>query len=499
MSRAFSFVVSALFVGVAGAATVSGVKIQQLWPWSTDVKLTFSLSDVTGPTDVKIKCFDGNTEISTAKLHNSIKGDDLYGITSDGERTVMINPVKAFGVSSGSFADFNVELTAVDSPDNTDEVIYKIFDLNEKTCTNVTRADILNRRYGDYETDFGCIGAGFSTTLPDVLIWTAVTNGTEYKTDKLVMRKIPAVDVEWTIGSPVGERGRDYNDEGGRETQHKVKLTEDYFIGVFEMTQYQALKVWATINGTDTSEHHFSTFPDSDLRPYTGMTFNSIRGFTSWAAHSADKDAYPKINWPTNSPMHTVFYNRFAGKLRSMFRNYAGTDFDLPTSAQWEFACRAGTSTGLNSGKEVTTVVTDARCPNVDEIAWNAYSDYSDVDGGTNQTRAVGLKKPNAFGLYDMHGNAEEQCLDVHSADISVFYDGEADRSHTSPLVDPVGPTWTTDGNPQRTLRGGSYTRSNRYIRSGYRDGGGHTTQSQHKANVGFRMVIPAADTGWAK
>jgi len=494
MKRVF-LMLSAAAACAMDAATISDVRIMQLWPWSTDIKITYRISDVAASTDVHLKCYDGDTELESDNLHNALKGE-LYGIDSDGMKTVMLDPVKAFG-SSGSFANFNVELTPVATPANGSEVIYKIFDLNAKTVESVTRNDLMNGKYGDYETDFARIGNGFNTTLSDVLIWTAVTNGTEYKTDKLVMRKIPAADVEWTIGSPVGEPGRNYNDEKGRETQHRVKLTEDYFIGVFEMTQSQAIKVWATIKGSDTSEHHFADLPDSDLRPYTGMTFNSIRGMTSWGA--GDANGYPKINWPTNFPMHTVFYNRFAGKIRSMFRNYAGTDFDLPTSAQWEFACRAGTSTGLNSGKEVTTVATDARCPNVDEIAWNAYSDYSDVDGGTNQTRAVGLKKPNAFGLYDMHGNAEEQCLDVHSADISVFYDGEADSGHTSLLVDPVGPTWTTDGNPQRTLRGGSYTRSNRYIRSGYRDGGGHTTQSQHKANVGFRMVMPAADTGWAK
>jgi formylglycine-generating enzyme required for sulfatase activity len=98
-----------------------------------------------------------------------------------------------------------------------------------------------------------------------------------------------------------------------------------------------------------------------------------------------------------------------------------------------------------------------------------------------------------------MHGNAEEQCLDVYSADISVFYDGEADSGHASPLMDPVGPTWTTNGNPQRTLRGGSYDRNNRYVRSAFRDGGTISAQSQHRPDVGFRMVIPAAETGWAK
>jgi formylglycine-generating enzyme required for sulfatase activity len=490
MNRTFSFVVSALFAATVGAATVSDVKIKQLWPWSTDVKLTFTLSDVTGPTDITIRCFDGDTEITAPNLHNSVKGDDLYGITADGVRTVTIDPVKAFGSSAGSFADFNVELTAAASSGNPSEVIYKIFDLNEKTCTDVTRADILNRKYGDYETDFARIGEGFNTTLSNVLIWTAVTNGTEYKTDKLVMRKIPAKDVLWTIGSPEGETGRDYDAEDGRETQHTVKLTEDYFIAVFEMTQYQAEKVFPAINTLKDSRCYFDGLPDSDVRPYTGLSFNNIRGQTGWGISKAD--SYPKVNWPTNSPMHAVFSGRLAGSMRSML----SVDFDLPTEAQWEFACRAGTTTALNSGKNVSTVANGGRCANVDELGWTLHSDYSDADGGTNQTREVGLKKPNAFGLYDMHGNAEEFCLDRFGYDISVFYDGTADAEHSDPLVDPVGRA-PVDGNPARTTRGGSWRENNRYIRSGYRCG--YWQQTHSWSYLGFRMVCPASADGWAK
>jgi formylglycine-generating enzyme required for sulfatase activity len=111
----------------------------------------------------------------------------------------------------------------------------------------------------------------------------------------------------------------------------------------------------------------------------------------------------------------------------------------------------------------------------------------------------VGLKKPNAFGLYDMHGNAEELCLDVHTSNIAKYYDGSENREHQDPLVDPVGPVYSEGNNPQRTYRGGSYARSNRYIRSAFRDGGGHSTQSQHRPDIGFRLVMPAADSGWAK
>ena len=478
---AFAVVMSA---ACADAATISNVKIKQLWPWSTDIRITYCISDVGGPTDVRLECYDGGVPINCANLHNAVIGD-ICGIDSDGEKTITLDPVKAFGTAAGSYADFNVELTPTDSPANGDEVIYKIFDLDANTCENVTRNDLKNGRYGDYEKDYSRIGNGFNTTLSDVLIWTAVTNGTEYKTDKLVMRKIPAAGTVWNMGSGENELGSNYMDSPDRENRHAVRLTEDYFMSVFEVTQAQFAKFYGIKGG-------FTNESDSAIRPVESCDYaQTLRGMNNWLADDGSASAKEWVYWPTNAYRHCVRYNRVLGIMRKRM----GVKFDLPTEAQWEFACRAGSTNALYSGKEMITV-DNALCDrNVDEIAWTVRSDYSDAPGGTNQTRAVGLKKPNAFGLYDMAGNVSEWCLDWYYADVGTFYDksgdGMADIEHADPLVDPVGRSAPSGTDNLRSARGGNWTLPQRYTRSAYRMGIGYT---QIKSHIGFRIVCPAAD-----
>jgi formylglycine-generating enzyme required for sulfatase activity len=135
-------------------------------------------------------------------------------------------------------------------------------------------------------------------------------------------------------------------------------------------------------------------------------------------------------------------------------------EFRLPTEAQWEYACRAGTKTRYCSGDAAAGLA---------DYAW-----FDANSGGT--THPVGTRKPNAWGLHDMHGNVVEWCADLYGK----HYYAE------SPRDDPTGPTAVSG----RVFRGGSWYGSPRDCRSADRDGG-------HPAGggdtVGFRVVVAPA------
>jgi hypothetical protein len=147
----------------------------------------------------------------------------------------------------------------------------------------------------------------------------------EYKTTKLVLRRIPAGT--FTMGSPEGELGRD----SSCEAQHQVTLTKDFYVGVFEVTQKQ----WERVMGNWPS--YFYNESCRDTRPVEKVGYNDIRGSVAGSG------------WPANN---AVDGDSFLGRLREK----TGLAFDLPTEAQWEYACRAGTTTALNSGKNLTSV-----------------------------------------------------------------------------------------------------------------------------------------------
>ena len=120
-----------------------------------------------------------------------------------------------------------------------------------------------------------------------------------------------------------------------------------------------------------------------------------------------------------------------------MLRTKTGLLFDLPTEAQWEYACRAGTTTALNSGKNLTA---EGKCPNMAEVG-RYDGKQGDGRGGYSQHTKVGCYLPNAWGLYDMHGNVSEWCLDWLGD-----YPTEA-------VADPAGADW----GDYRVRRGGSW------------------------------------------
>ena len=237
----------------------------------------------------------------------------------------------------------------------------------------------------------------------------AITNNPIYKTTTLVMRKIMAKDVTWTMGSTSLETKR----IAAREATHQVTLTNNYYIGVFEVTQAQ----WAQIKGNYPS--HFNNGEYRATRPVEMVGMGTVRTSSDNAC-----------SWPAPPQADS-----FLGKLRSR----TGIDFDLPGEAQWEFAARAGNGdTKWGDGSGIMNTITDANLNILGRYKMNGgfingTSAPAQNCGPTNGTAIVGSYAPNERGLYDTAGNVYELCLDWFEDDITT-YGGRVNVNLESPL-----------------------------------------------------------------
>ena len=427
VTRHSSFVTAAFAAFAANAADISDVIVRQQWPWSTDVKVEYKVTGVTTPVDVSVTAFNGARQLDATNLASAMTGD-RFGISESGAYSFTIDPVKAFGTDRIALGDFRVRLSLSASATNINEVIYKVFDLSTGACTDLSRADFYNGKVesGDFVTNFADIGSGFTTSLDDVFIWTGVTNNIKYKTTHLVMRKIPAANVTWTMGAPASERWKSDKDQiaDGSETNHLVRLTSDYYASVFEVTQKQYFLV-KNANYANAAEQERE---EADILPETGMNPGQAKQFAS------------------------------------AFSTRSGESFALLTDAQWEFACRAGTTTALYSGFNVNPAAFwSGGDSHVNEIAW-----YS-ANSGT-QTHAVGCKAPNAFGLYDMLGNVNEWTQDYYCNGATYVATFGAGWQPGDVVVDPQG--LQTSESVEYTSRGGRYNHTALYHRSAVRQKG---------------------------
>lgn len=396
----------------ADTAAVEQVIVRQQWPWSTDIKVEYKLSgvDAEHPVNLGVRAFNGETEIEPALLAGAVRGN-VYGLSESGVGELLIDPVAIFGEQSVKLNNFKVKLSLSDSDSNANEVVYKIFDLTAETgtfpCKDVTRADIINGRYGTFERNFSSLGEGFATSLSDVLIWTGVTNDVAYSTTHLVMRKIPAGS--FTMGQT-----------GIAEKPHEVTLTKDFWIGVFPLTQMQ----------------------------YKKLTRNA-----SWPVSGESRPLGDGAN-----------YSTFQGVVTNAIASNLGVSVNYPSEAQWEYACRAGTTSELYTGFGLSSA-------NLDPIAWH---------GGNsgNSAHDVGGKLPNAYGLYDMVGNVYEACRDGFKAvDSAIGYsDGAA---VTNPEED--GPASGGD----YVIRGGYFGLNNVLVTSA-----GRNKSSGYWTAYGFRLAF---------
>ena len=423
-----------LFAATAiDAAVIEQVIVRQQWPWSTDVKVEYRITGVTSPVDIGVRAFNGDQELDSANLAASITGD-RYGIASDGVGAFVIDPVKAFGTPSVALANFKVRLSLSASAANVNEVIYKVFDLTTGACTDIKRSDFYNGKVedGDYVTDYTSLDsrllAPSSEMVGDVLIWTGVTNNVKYKTTHLVMRKIPAANKIWTMGSSVAERtdGEGKDRFPGWETNHHVKLTRSYYMGVFEVTQKQ----YTLLVGNNPSPD--KTREDADVLPVNKLYLGAESGNNNNTAWEAVKRMRTKT---------------------------ANSNFCLPTEAQWEFACRAGSLTGLYSGRNVSPGgFWSGADGQLNPLAW--FNGNSAVNGSKIQ-HPVARKLPNAFGLYDMLGNVLEWTLDVSSSGTDYVDSFGVDWQPGVVVVDPTGPTTGS----AFVFRGGSFSKDAAYCR----------------------------------
>lgn len=256
-----------------------------------------------------------------------------------------------------------------------------------------------------------------------------------YKTTHLLLRKIPAAMDTFIMGSAVYENrafgGSPVNYP--EEIPHPVTLTSDYYMSIYETTQAQYTNVTHSSNPTTATN-----LVAGCKAPVSNVSYSGLRGSV----------------WPGDNG--EVSGSSFFGILRDC----TGARFDLPTEAQWEYACRAGTTQAFNDGSIITNTQYNV---SLERLAWTEINS----DGYVHE---VGLKLPNAWYLHDMHGNVGEFCLDWYGE-----YPAEA--------TDPKGP----DTGSGRVTRGGGYMHYEQNLRSARR-----TSTSGSAANLGFRICAPA-------
>ncbi len=277
-----------------------------------------------------------------------------------------------------------------------------------------------------------------------------------YRTTSIVMRKILAKGVTWWMGSVDGDGGRT---TGSKEVRHQVTLTNNYYIGVFEVTQTQ----WTLVQTARKDAANFTMSAYKAMRPEENVCYNEIR----MAANSTSANANAK-EWP--EPPYT-------GSYLNLLRVKTGIDFDLPSDAEWEYACRAGHGDKeWNNGVGYTSSTLADTAPGRHNLNGGAqvtvnnygYANCPDTVG----TAVCGSYAPNDWGLYDMHGNVGEWCLDWYQESLAGT-DGSV----------------ITTGSDNRVRRSGLGSDGAVHLRSAARTGNAPTLRHQF---IGFRLACRA-------
>jgi sulfatase modifying factor 1 len=324
------------------------------------------------------------------------------------------------------FADGNYQTALVLDPDNTDALAMK------KRAYKLRQA----LAYGDYHKVLGLdpgnieglrlqAAAEEKAAAERAAMEKAVADKAAASEKAAILARAPITNTigmklkgipagTFTMGSPESEADREVN-----ETQHKVTISKAFYMQTTEVTQGQ----WQALMATE---------------PWKGKSFVN------------EGDNYPAVYVSWDDAV--AYCEKLSEKESVTYR--------LPTEAEWEYACRAGTETRWSFGNDEKAL---------GDYAW--YRENAD-DIDEKYAHQVELKKPNAFELYDMHGNVWEWCHDYF----------EEDYYKQSPEKDPTGPT----SGSSRVFRGGSWRHDSRYTRSADRLWYDAVNRNY---NNGFRLV----------
>jgi formylglycine-generating enzyme required for sulfatase activity len=232
------------------------------------------------------------------------------------------------------------------------------------------------------------------------------------------------------MGSPNNEPDR-IDNEG---PQRQVTVSS-FYIGKYEVTQ----KEYREVMGTNPSNFTGDNLPVENVNWFDAIQYCNRRSRLEGLTPAYTIIDETKITW-----------NRRANGYR------------LPTEAEWEYACRAGTTTPFSTGNNITT--NQANYAGTSPYNNNARGEYR------QKTTPVGSFTPNDWGLYDMHGNVLEWCWDLY------------ERYSNKEETDPEGPS----AGMRRVLRGGAWNSIGRQTRSAYR---WYYTPTARNSNYGFRLV----------
>ena len=382
----------------AAALDVTGVTARQRWPWNNLVDIGFTLSGV--------ESSETFYRIDVRASYAGMAGEAVAAKTLVSEPVVKGNGshtiVWDMGRDLPGLVTSNLTVTVSAAPFAPTEGVYLVIDLSGGSSAT------------SYPVRYSLTGPNLSDDT--------------CRTTELWLKFCPAGT--FTMGTDSNATVNNLH-----LPAHTVTLTKPFYLGVFEVTQEQYYR----IHGDRPS--YYTNETCRAARPVESVKYDDIRPAGSWYDGTIGASS-----------------QKFMGVLRRR----TGLNFDLPTEAQWEYACRAGT-TGLYYDSRFTEATIQNYCRAINGSTTIGASTTGDRNDDTTKGSAkVGSYDPNPWGFYDMYGNVAEICGDGNPYSDGYTSAKTAFDNYTGDFVNPRSPIPGTTPNPGSSYpaRGGDYTQS---------------------------------------